>query len=100
MRQCWLEHDKCSANCPCNEECPDGCPEPYDGHPCESWFCQGELPVICAAENDPIREECGDRYSYIQEECLAQGCCWTEFYDPYGNVPWCHHPKLHTLPSL
>ena len=98
MRQCWLDHDKCAINCPCNEECPDGCPEPEIGHTCETWFCQGGV-LACAAENDPIREPCdhGD-----QASCLKAGCCWTEYhdFDYYGLVPWCHYPKLHILPSI
>ena len=94
MRQCWLEYDKCIVNCPCNEECPNGCPNPYDGHPCKSWFCQGELPEVCALEYDPVRIPCpGDD----QSECLELGCCWV-LYNGSDGVPWCHYPKLG-LPS-
>ena len=97
MRECWLSHDKCALNCPCNEECPDGCPEPEIGHPCQTWFCQGELPYVCAAEDDPVRDPCpfNDQYG-----CQQAGCCWTTYYldYPYGKVPWCHYPKLDILP--
>ena len=89
MRDCWIEHDKCAINCPCNEECPDGCPEPYVGHPCDTLFCQGYTEA-CAAENDRDREDCpyGDQYN-----CEANGCCWIPFMDYDLDVPWCHYPK-------
>ena len=89
-----MDHEKCAINCPCNEECPDGCPEPFAGHPCESWFCQGGVPSVCAEETDPIRDPCE---AIERDQCLALGCCWTRFYgDPY--VPWCHYPKLDISP--
>ena len=91
MRNCWIEHDKCAINCPCNEECPDGCPAPYDGHPCDTWFCQGYIET-CAAANDPDRVNCphGDEYS-----CTSVGCCWVPC-DIVG-VPWCHYPKQQII---
>ena len=93
MRNCWIEHDKCAINCPCNEECPDGCPAPYDGHPCDTWFCQGYIEA-CAAANDPDRESClaNDQYS-----CEANGCCWVPFTPSDHGVPWCHHPKKQII---
>ena len=94
-RECWLDHDKCVINCPCNEECPDGCPEPDVGHSCETWFCQGYiLSTVCASESDPDRDSCPHNSEY---SCLNAGCCWTEFNDPYGGVPWCHYPKLDLI---
>ena len=93
-RQCWLEHDTCTVNCPCNSECPDGCPEPYVGHPCSSWFCQGDVPKVCAAEDDPIRDPCPSIY---KDDCIELGCCWTKYYG-YDDAPWCHYPKF-SLPS-
>ena len=98
MRQCWLDHDKCAISCPCNDECPDGCPEPHVGHPCKSWFCQG-IVLACAAEDDPDRRSCPHGN---ETNCINAGCCWTRYDDYYNpdNVPWCHYPKLHHLPSV
>ena len=93
-RDCWIEHDKCTINCPCNDECLNGCPEPFDGHPCNTWFCQGHV-LECATEDDSDREFCP--YN-SQDVCLQSGCCWTHSDNP--AVPWCHHPKKHNLPSV
>ena len=90
MRNCWIEHDRCAVNCPCNAECPDGCPEPFNGHPCDTWFCQDiEFIDECAAEDDPFRLECphGD-----EESCEEHGCCWVP-YSGSVDVVWCHYPK-------
>ena len=87
-----MEHEKCAINCPCNEECPDGCPQPYDGHPCDTWFCQGFIES-CAAENDPDRQSCP---GYSEESCQALGCCFVAFING-GNVPWCHYPKKQII---
>lgn len=94
LRDCWIEHDKCSVNCPCNAKCLDGCPEPFDGHPCQTWFCQGHV-LECAAEDDNDRDFCP--YN-SQDKCLESGCCWTHSDIP--SVPWCHQPKKHILPSV
>ena len=96
MRGCWTEHDSCAANCPCNEECIEGCSDPREGHPCDSWFCQGYV-MTCAAENDSNREMCehGD-----QNNCEINGCCWTPFDNNNHDgpdVPWCHKPKKQLI---
>ena len=90
-RDCWIEHDRCAINCPCNAECPDGCPEPYDGHHCITWFCQGYIET-CATENDPDREQCIGNNQY---ECEMKGCCWVPYSGNSNgqNVMWCHYPK-------
>ena len=33
MAQCWREKDPdyCKNHCPCNRECPAGCPDPFEG---------------------------------------------------------------------
>ena len=92
MRQCWIDHDDCENKCPCNKECPDGCPEPYDGQSCNVWFCQGYIEQ-CAAEDDRDREPCnhGD-----PDGCKQAGCCWVEFHGDH-NVPWCHQKKRYDL---
>ena len=96
MRECWIEHDKCAINCPCNEECPDGCPNPYDGHTCDTWFCQGFIES-CAAENDPDRQSCD---AMSEEYCQALGCCFVPFIgeeESPGDVPWCHYHKKQII---
>ena len=93
MRNCWIEHDKCAINCPCNEECPDGCPAPYDGHPCDTWFCQGYIKA-CAAENDADRVSCP---AYLESDCIAVGCCWVPYLGNKPGVPWCHKPKIQDI---
>ena len=95
MRKCWTDHDSCTINCPCNEECPEGCPVPSEGHSCKTWFCQGYV-MACATEVDSNREKCeyGDQYN-----CEYKGCCWTPYTGPNVNhdVPWCHQPKKQQL---
>ena len=95
MRNCWIEHDKCANNCPCNEECPDGCPVPYDGHPCDTWFCQGYIET-CAAPNDPNhRPSCPHADEY---NCLEAGCCWVPYTGGNNQYPpWCHYPERHII---
>ena len=98
MRQCWITHDKCAINCPCNAECPDGCPEPYAGHPCETWFCQGEVEGTCAAEDDPVREGCPYLY---EDDCKADTrCCFVKYTGDHPDVPWCFFKKLPDLNPL
>ena len=91
MRNCWIDHDKCADNCPCHEKCLNGCPEPVEGHPCETPFCQGFVET-CAAEDDNDRIDCphGDEAS-----CVAHKCCWV----PYTGkgVPYCHYKKRQNL---
>ena len=93
MRQCWLDHDKCAINCPCNEECPDGCPTPYDGHPCKTWFCQGYVE-FCAAADDPDRESCD---GWDENSCESKGCCWVPFHVHNPAVPYCHQKKRENI---
>ena len=93
MRDCWIEHDKCAINCPCNDECPEGCPAPYDGHPCETWFCQGYIEA-CAAVDDPNREPCD---GYDENGCISNGCCWVPFIPDDMGVFWCHYPKRQNI---
>ena len=98
MRDCWIQHDKCAINCPCNEKCPDGCPNPYAGHPCKTWFCQGQVyDKICAEQWEGDREAC----PYDKEhDCKQNDCCWVPHDDQ--KVPWCHYPKyeLIDLPNI
>ena len=96
MRQCWIDHDRCAINCPCNEECPDGCPTPFIGHKCDTWFCQGQIEV-CASETDWNRIKCphGDQIS-----CEKNGCCWVPYIGKTTRdegVPWCHEKKLQDI---
>ena len=93
MRNCWIEHDKCAINCPCNEECPDGCPAPYDGHPCDTWFCQGYIEE-CALADDTDRKYC---IGYDEQSCISVGCCWVPFFPDDQGVPWCHYPKRQNI---
>ena len=95
MRDCWIQHDKCTANCPCNEECPDGCPNPHEGHSCDTWFCQGYF-IGCAAIDDPNREECGTNVTG-PDSCRAAGCCWAEYWGPGPGTYWCHQPKKQPI---
>ena len=96
MRDCWKEHDRCAINCPCNAECPDGCSEPYDGHPCDTWFCQDKMPQkVCAAREDPKREPCD---ANDQPTCEAKNCCWEPYYPDNQGVPWCHQYKIEIVP--
>ena len=91
MRNCWIEHDKCAINCPCNEECSDGCPDPYDGHHCDTWFCQGYVPgKVCAAETDSDRDQCP---GFNEADCTKNGCCWVEFHIDDNKTPYCHYHK-------
>ena len=94
MRECWIEHDKCAISCPCNENCQNGCPSQFPGHPCNTWFCQNKEPFTeyCARENDRDRESCPDN-SQGEKFCVESGCCWTPFYND-NSVPWCHYPKI------
>ena len=89
MRNCWIEHDKCAINCPCNEECLDGCSEPYEGHPCDTWWCQGYI-MGCAAKNDPDRIPCD---GIDQNACESKGCCWVPYGPDTPGIPWCHQSK-------
>ena len=88
MRDCWIEHDKCAINCPCNEECSDGCPVVNENHPCETWYCKGYVER-CAANDNPAREQCPGAYN--ENECLARDdCCWVEYTGNQMYVPTCH----------
>ena len=89
MRDCWIEHDRCAINCPCNAKCPDGCPTPHEGHSCQTWFCQGYI-MGCAAQNDPDRTRCEQTSA---ESCKAAGCCWVPYEYNDDKTPWCHKPK-------
>ena len=94
MRDCWIEHDKCAINCPCNENCPDGCPEQFDGHECKTYFCQNikdPFERTCKEQSDRDREPCASNDEY---DCVNnKKCCWTPFYPDNQGVPWCHQPE-------
>ena len=88
MRECWIEHDRCAINCPCNEECPDGCPVANKNHPCDTWFCKGYVEK-CAAEDSANREQCLGAYN--EDDCRDRDdCCWVEYTGTQMYVPWCH----------
>ena len=92
MRDCWIEHDRCAINCPCNEKCPDGCPASYDGSSCETWFCQGYMPgKVCAAEDDDNRRKCPADGDVGEDKCLQLGCCWVRYQYNDNTTPWCHY---------
>ena len=96
MRTCWISHDQCSSGCPCNDECKEGCPDPRPGHPCSSWFCQGQIieeEKTCIV-NKEDRQACD---AYDENACKSRDCCWT----PAGensSTPWCHYPKITLVP--
>lgn len=97
MRPCWTEHDKCTINCPCNESCPDGCPEPHGDHQCKTWFCLDKEPFkkVCKREGDPNREACD---SNDQWDCVNnKKCCWHEYYPNDQGVPWCYQQEYEVI---
>ena len=96
MRDCWIEHDRCAVNCPCNAECLGGCPEPNENHECKTWFCLGHLPAkTCKSENDANRKACP---AFGYDDCLAIGCCYTP-YNGNRDVPWCYYADKEPLPT-
>ena len=91
MRECWIEHDRCAINCPCNEECPNGCPVADLNHECDTWFCKGQISGKgCAAENDPDRLQCNGNN---EAACLNLGCCWVPYVHQDDITPYCHYQK-------
>jgi len=94
MAQCWRDKDPdyCKNHCPCNRECPTGCPDPFEGHPCDSWFCQSSRPEpkVCFVYWED-RVECGNN-AKDQTSCESADCCWEERNDPFGT-PNCFNPK-------
>ena len=97
MRECWVEHDRCAINCPCNEECTDGCPVVDENHACETWYCQGYVER-CAAKDNPSRIQCPGMEHSDENACLDRGCCWVEYTGNQPYVPTCHIKNKEYLP--
>ena len=96
MRECWIEHDRCAINCPCNEDCPDGCPVVNENHQCDTWYCKGYIER-CAAKDNPNRAQCMN--AYTENECRARDdCCWVEYTGNTPGVPRCHKKMREYLP--
>ena len=97
MRECWVEHDRCAINCPCNEECTDGCPVVDENHACETWYCQGYVER-CAAKDNSSRIQCPGMEHSDENACLDRGCCWVEYTGNQPYVPTCHIKNKEYLP--